>query len=461
MTIDAPIDAASPRVPAAFSVAGLLTAPILPTLLRLAIPNMIAMVGSTLVAIAETSYIGRLGTVPLAAIALVFPFAMLTQMMSAGAMGGGVSSAVSRALGGGHRERAATLALHAAIIGLCGGLAFMLMMLLFGRSFFMLLGGRDNVLEQACAYSNVLFSGAIAIWLVNTLASVIRGTGDMRLPSMTLIGASLLQVALGGTLGLGLFGAPRWGMPGVATGQLVAFTLAAVFLVWYLASGRSRLDLNLRSFRFERGMFFDILKVGAVACLSPLQTVLTILVFTKIIAGFGTEMLAGYGIGSRLEFLLIPITFAFGIASIPMVGMAIGAGDLKRARRVAWMAAAAAGLTVGLVGLIVALAPGIWVGLFTKDPGVSAAANSYFHWAGPAFVFFGVGVSLYFSSQGAARVGGPVLASTARLLVVAIGGVALTLAQAPAWTLFALVGGAMTVFGLSTAASVALVRWGK
>ena len=188
---------------------------------------------------------------------------------------------------------------------------------------------------------------------------------------------------------------------------------------------------------------------------------LTILVFTKILASFGTEMLAGYGIGSRLEFLLTPITFAFGIASVPMVGMAIGAGQLKRARHVAWTAAMAAGLTVGLIGAIVALNPALWVSLFTRDVGVAAAAHSYFRLAGPAFVFFGVGVSLYFSSQGAARVGGPVLASTARLLIVVVGGVSLTVAQAPAWTLFALVGCSIAVFGLSTAASVALVRWGK
>jgi Na+-driven multidrug efflux pump len=144
-----------------------------------------------------------------------------------------------------------------------------------------------------------------------------------------------------------------------------------------------------------------------------------------------------------------------------MVGVAIGAGHVKRARRVAWTAAAASGLTVGTIGLVVALDPALWVSLFTRDPGVTAAAHSYFHWAGPAFVFFGVGVSLYFSSQGAARVGGPVLASTARLLIVAVGGVGLMTMQAPAWTLFALVGGAMVAFGLLTAASVAFVRWGK
>src|ERR1700692_4526121 len=173
MTIDAPIDLR----PAAAPINGLLTSPILPTLLKLALPNTIAMFGSTLVAVAETSYIGRLGIEPLAGIALIFPCVMLTQMMSAGAMGGGVSSAISRALGAGDRDRAATLALHAAIIGACAGIFFTVVMLLFGRQFFTLLGGRGGVLEQACDYAHVLFSGAIAIWLVNTLASVLRGTG--------------------------------------------------------------------------------------------------------------------------------------------------------------------------------------------------------------------------------------------------------------------------------------------
>ena len=457
MTIDAPLDAAPVSIPANTP----LTSPILPTLLKLALPNTVAMFGTTLVAVAETSYIGRLGTEPLAAIALVFPFAMLTQMMSAGAMGGGVSSAISRALGAGNRERAATLALHAAMIGACGGIFFTVMMLLFGRQFFSLLGGRGHVLDEACNYSQVLFSGAIAIWLVNTLASVLRGTGDMRLPSATLIVAAIVQIVVGGTLGLGLAGLPQLGMRGVAAGQLAAFSLGAIFLSWYLISGRSRLTLNFSAFTFQRGMFIDILKVGAVSCLSPLQSVLTILIFTKILAGFGTEALAGYGMGSRLEFLLIPIAFAFGVASVPMVGMAIGAGLVTRARQVAWTAGAAAGLSVGLVGLIVAINPALWVSLFTRDPGVTAAANSYFAWAGPAFGFFGMGTCLYFASQGAAKVVGPVLASTVRLLMVGIGGYWLVSIDAPAWTLFALVGAAMIVFGLSTAASLRLTRWGK
>jgi len=141
--------------------------------------------------------------------------------------------------------------------------------------------------------------------------------------------------------------------------------------------------------------------------------------------------------------------------------MAIGAGMVSRARRVAWTAGAAAGLSVGLVGLVVAIKPALWVSLFTSDPGVTSAAYSYFAWAGPAFGFFGMGTCLYFASQGAAKVIGPVLASTIRLLTVGIGGWWLASIDAPAWTLFALVGGAMVVFGVSTAASIRLTRWGK
>jgi putative MATE family efflux protein len=457
MTIEVSVDARPPAAP----VNSLLTAPILRTLLKLTLPNSIAMFGTAVVAAAETSYIGRLGVEPLAGIALVFPFVMLTQMMSAGAMGGGVSSAVSRALGAGNRERAATLALHAAIIGTGAGLFFTLMMLAFGRAFYSLLGGSGEVLEQAMHYSQVLFSGAVSIWLVNTLASVVRGTGDMRVPSAALIGVAIIQVVVGGTLGLGLFGLPSYGMRGIAAGQLTAFTLGAIFLVWHLLSGRSRLKLDFAGFTFQRDMFLDILKVGALSCLSPLQSVLTILIFTKILAGFGTAVLAGYGIGSRLEFLLVPISFAFGVASVPMVGMAMGAGLVTRARKVAWTAGAAAGLAVGLIGVIVAIRPSLWVSLFTSDPGVTAAAYSYFAWAGPAFGFFGMGTCLYFSSQGAAKMVGPVLAGTLRLILVGLGGWWLVSAGAPAWTLFALVGAAMIVFGLAIALSVWLTRWGK
>jgi Na+-driven multidrug efflux pump len=207
-------------------------------------------------------------------------------------------------------------------------------------------------------------------------------------------------------------------------------------------------------------MFFDILKVGALAAFSPLQTVLTVLVLTALVARFGTEVLAGYGIGARLEFLLVPIVFAVGVASVPMVGMAIGARDVARARRVAWTAAGLATLALGGIGLTVAIAPDVWSARFTQDPGVRAAADLYLRLAGPAFAFVGAGLALYFASQGSGKVLGPVLAATVRLAVIVIGGWLLASSVAPVWTLFALVALSMLAYGLTTATAVYITSWG-
>ena len=201
----------------------LIDAPILRTLLRLAWPNVIALSAGTCVVIAETSYIGRLGVEPLAAMALVFPFVVLTMTMSGGAMGGGVASAIARALGAGDVDRASTLAAHALLIGICFGLAFMLGMLIFGPALLELLGGRGSVLANAIGYSQVFFGGAILPWLMNSMAGILRGTGNMKLPSLMILSSAILQIIFGGVLGLGLGPVPQFGMRGVAAGSLMAF----------------------------------------------------------------------------------------------------------------------------------------------------------------------------------------------------------------------------------------------
>lgn len=437
----------------------LLAAPILPTLLKLTLPNTVAMGATALAAIAETAYVGLLGVEPLAAMALTFPMIMLMQMTSAGAMGGGVSSAIARALGGGDIARANALALHAVVIAVCAGLLFTAFFWLLGPAIYRFLGGRGDTLAQAVLYSNTVFSGAIAVWLFNTLSSVLRGTGNMAVPSALGLIVAVLQIMIGGTFGLGLGPAPRLGMMGVALGQVIAFSLGTLYLAWHLLAGRARLRLSPRSFMVRGEMFADILKVGAMASLSSLQTVLTILIFTGLVARFGTVALAGYGIGARLEFLLIPIAFSVGVASVPMVGMAIGARDVARARRVAWTAGSLAFGILGVIGLIVVLLPDAWSSLFTEDAAVIAAARQYLIAAGAGFPFFGLGLCLYFASQGAGRLVGPVLAGTLRLALVALGGWLLTMQAAPVWTLFALAGGAMMIYGLATLAAVRFTRW--
>ena len=438
----------------------LVDGPILRTLLWLAWPNVIALSAGTCVVIAETSYIGRLGVESLAAMALVFPLVILTMTMSGGAMGGGVASAIARALGAGDKERASALAAHALLIAACFGLTFTLTMLIFGPVLLEMLGGRGNVLTRAIGYVQIFFGGAVVPWLMNTLAAILRGTGNMKLPSLIILNSAVCQIILGGILGLGLGPVPQFGMRGVAAGSLTAYSIGGAIMAWYIFSGRARVTPRFRGLRIRRGMFFDILKVGAVSCLSPLQSVLTITIFTHMLARFGTEILAGYGIGARLEFMLTSIAFAVGIASVPMIGMAIGAEKIARARRIAWTAGLISFVSVGAIGSIVAVFPDLWVNIFTHDANVREASRQYLSTAAPYYAFIGLASSMYFSSQGAAKVLGPVLAQSARLVFIACGGWYLSTHDATAANFFTLAASSMVVLGTLSCSSVILTRWG-
>jgi Na+-driven multidrug efflux pump len=406
--------------------------PILRTLLWLAWPNVIAFSAGTCVVIAETSYIGRLGVESLAAMALVFPFVILTMTMSGGAMGGGVSSAIARALGAGDRERASALAAHALVIGGCFGLTFMLTMLIFGPALLEMLGGRGNVLAYAIGYVQIFFGGAVVPWLMNTLGAILRGTGNMKLPSLIILNSAVCQIVLGGILGLGLGPVPQFGMRGVAAGSLTAYSIGGAIMAWYIFSGRARVTPRIWGLKIQRGMLFDILKVGAISCLSPLQSVLSITIFTHLLAKFGTQILAGYGIGAR---------------------------RIARARRIALIGGCVSFASVGVVGTVIAIFPDLWVAIFTHDPSVRAASGQYLSIAAPMYAFIGLSISMYFSSQGAAKVLGPVLAQTARLVFVAGGGWWLATHDATAANFFALAAASMVLNGVLSAASVVLTRW--
>src|SRR6266851_3444833 len=171
----------------------LIEAPIAATLVRLAAPNVLVMVAQASVGLIETYFVGRLGTDALAGVSLVFPAVMLMQMMSAGAMGGGISSSIARALGAGRRTDADALVLHALAISVIFGLGFMLAVLGGGPWLYGALGGSGTSLAAALTYSNVVFAGALLVWIFNALANVIRGTGNMALPAIvTCAGAAVL-----------------------------------------------------------------------------------------------------------------------------------------------------------------------------------------------------------------------------------------------------------------------------
>ena len=438
----------------------LLEAPVAPTLLRLAAPNVLVMVLQAVVTTMDAMFVGWLGAEALAGVSLVYPLVMLMQTMSAGGMGGGVSSAVARALGAGRSRQAQALAAHAVLIALAMATLFTISLLFGGPVLYRAMGGQGPALEAALTYSHVMFGGAVVFWLLNTLTSVVRGTGTMVLPATITTCSALLYLGLASVLVMGWGPFPRLGVAGTATANLVGFGLASLLLIGYLASPWSTVRLTFKGLEIRRELFWEILRVGAPGSVNTVLTNLTVVFITGLVGAFGTPALAGYGMGARLEYLQIPLVFGMGSALVAMVGTNVGAGQIDRAERVAWTGAGiAAGVTASL-GLLAAVFPRLWLGLFTADPQAQAVGVTYLLIVGPFYGFFGLGLALYFASQGAGRLGWPLTAGFLRLVVAAAGG--WLAGYWFSWGLpgiFAAMAVALVVFGLTVAAAVKAGAW--
>jgi putative MATE family efflux protein len=436
----------------------LLQGPILPTLLRMAWPNILVMLAQASTGLIETWWVSRLGTDALAGIAVVFPGFMMMQMLSAGAMGGGISSAIARALGAGRHADAEALVLHGVVINAVLGVVCSALFLVYGESLYRSMGVEGASLEAALLYSNVVFAGNALVWLMNALASVIRGTGNMLVPSLAVCTGVALLIPLSPCLIFGVGPIPALGMAGAGAAVVITTALTTVVLAWYIGSGRSLVRFTLARMRQE--LFIDILRVGAVGSVSTLQTSVTVALTTALVgAAGGAGAVAGYGTGARLEYLLIPLVFGLGAPLVALVGTNVGAGQRARALRIALVGGAFAFVFAESIGIAAAVWPQAWLGLFGDDSRMIETGSAYLRLVGPTYGFFGLGLSLYFASQGAGRLLWPLFSGLLRLSIAIGGGwIALQLTGSLSW-LFAALALGLVVYGVMLATAVASGVW--
>lgn len=435
----------------------LLNAPLGSLVLRMAWPNLVVMLLQASTGLIETWWISHLGPDALAGMALVFPPVMLMQMLSVGAMGGGVSSAVARALGAGRRDDADRITFHGLALFAAIGLGFSVLMLAFGEPIYRLMGARDGVLKAALAYSNVVFTFNVLLWCMNALASALRGTGDMLTPAGVVLFGVALLIPLSPLLIYGYGPMPGLGVAGGGLAIAVFNAFGLGFLAWYVLSGRA--VVRLKPCRLEARVFGEIFRVGALASLTSIQTNLIFIVVTSIVGhAAGSAALAGYGVGARLEYLLIPIAFGFGAPLVPIVGANVGAGAVDRARRAAFVGAGFAFLAAETIGIAAALFPAVWLELFGAEPALIEAGSSYLRIVGPVFGCFSFGMALYFASQGAGRLAKPLGVSLART-AIAIGGAFLAASAGSLLGVFVSIAVAIVIYGAAMAWIVWRADW--
>jgi putative MATE family efflux protein len=437
----------------------LLEAPVTRTIVKLALPNVAVMVVQASIGLIETYFVAKLGLDALAGMALVFPLFMLLQMVSAGAMGGGILSAIARALGAGNRDRANELVWSAVAITVALGAITTALALAFGSKLYALMGGTGGSLAAAATYSTIVFACAVPLWLFNSFAAVIRGTGNMLFPASVVIAGACFLVPVSPLLIFGLGPFPHLGIAGGAVAVLLYYVVGCTIFAAYIWSGRGVLKPSRLPPRLTWAPMREILRVGAISSIVSLSTNVSIGVATGLAGVVGPAAVAGYGTGARLEYLLVPLVFGLGAPVAAMVGTSIGAGNRERAMRVAWTGAAIAGGITEAIGLAAALFPHAWLTLFGSDPAMLETGTLYLRIVGPAYGFFGGGLALYFASQGAGRMGWPMAAAVLRVVIAAGGGWLAVAWFGGSTALFVVIAAALVTYGLANVAAVAGGVW--
>jgi putative MATE family efflux protein len=403
--------------PAAARTKLLLEGPVLSTLLRLAAPNILNLLAIAGMITFDGLFVGRLGPDALAGVSLAFPFVMLIQHTAASGMGGGVSSAIARALGAGKRDVADALALHAFVLALGLAAAFSTVLLLGAPFVCRWMGGHGEMLSAALAYANVAFAGAVSICMLNLLGSAVRGTGNMGLPAGVIVGSVIAHILISPLLIFGWGPMPALGPAGAGWGLILPFGAGSFVLLAHLRSSRSLVTLAFLGVPLRWGLFAEILKVGVPGLINTTITNLSVVLLTGIAGRLGREVALGYAMGARLEYILIPLAFGFGTAIVAMVGTNWGAKQYGRAYQIAWIGGATVAAACASIGLIVALHPRLWMGLFTGDDDIIQIGALYLKIVGPIYGLYGLGMALYFATQGLGSVIWTVTANAVRLLV--------------------------------------------
>ncbi|HVE56970.1 MAG TPA: MATE family efflux transporter [Pyrinomonadaceae bacterium] len=383
----------------------------------LAIPMILEMGMESIFAIVDIYFVGHLGADSVAVVGLTESMLAIIYAVAIG-LSIGATATVARRIGEKDAEGAARSAAHALYLGVLVSLLMSAVGIIFAPTFLSLLGAEPQVIELGTTFTRIMLGGNAVIVFLFLLNAIFRGAGDAAIAMRVLILANVLNIFLSPcfVMGPGIFAflginAPSWlvdnwifpqlGVTGAAIGTTIGRGAGVLFAAWWLFRAGGRITIHKEHWKLNSKILSGLIKVAAPAVLQFTIATASWSALVRVMAGFGSEAIAGYVIGLRvIMFALLP---AIGLsnAAATLVGQNLGAGKPERAETSVWKAAFLNAVVLGLTGLIFLFFSNRIVSIFTNEPDVLAYGTNCLHIVAYGFVFYAFGMVLETAFNGA------------------------------------------------------------
>ena len=385
-------------------------------LFKLGLPIMVGMLAHTLFNIVDTIFVGRLGAEAIASVTIAFPIAFIIIAIGSG-VGIGATSLVARLIGAKRKRMADSAAENAIILSVIISVIITAAGIVTSRPLFVLMGVTGNVLEMSVAYINIIFSGMIFMLPMMIMASILRGEGNAKTPMKIMTTIAILN-AIFDPVFIFFFG---YGVPGAAMASVLARFIGAMVMFYIFFIKKSTyVTLSFRKFRVDWKMVKDIFGVGVPASLSQISMSVGMLILNVFLIAMGSVYVAAFGLGLRIDMLVLLPTIGISAGLITMVGMYVGAKDYERARWITKYAMKISTVIMGLAGLLFFFIAEYLMMIFTSDPQVIMSGAEYLRIVVISYPFAAIGITIYSSFQGAGK-GVPALVLTLlRVILISV-----------------------------------------
>ena len=366
---------------------------------------------------ADTWFVAQLGTAELAAMSFTFPVVMVLTSLGIGLMAG-TSSVLARVIGEGRADDARRLTTDAVVLALLVSLLLAAAGIASHDALFRLLGASDEVLPLVRDYMIIWYAGMPLLLVPMVGLGAIRATGDTRVQSRTLMGASAVNLALDPLLIFGLAGFPRLELQGAAVATVVARSLMLVVGAWVIAVRRRMLGGRPASAAALWRSWRRVLHVGLPAAGTNIIIPLSAGIVIALLAGFGEHAVAGFGAAVRIESLSLVVFYAMSAVIGPFVGQNLGAGKTERIDDAIRHSAKFC------LGLGLAIALGLWIlapalsALFSDEAEVIAVSTDYLRLVPVSYGAAGLVMVVNAAFNGAGKPLPAVVVSLLRTLVI-------------------------------------------